>query len=220
MTRTPRIFQHIVLLLFALYALMPVYLVVLASIRSVIIVTQAAPLSDVRITAPTGSHKRYVRPGTSVIFRLQATDEASALRHHDADAFVSYIANHIEAKASLICAPGDGVDQALSRKSIEAIVTITPALVHGGAPSVELALPVPQETHLGSILVFHSLELAGGSLSASGALALPASYKVVSSVGMRAPLVIPEMCTSSNQTPIVTRYVHLAINYCLQYWTM
>lgn len=34
MTRTSRILQHIVLLVFALYALMPVYLVVLASIRN------------------------------------------------------------------------------------------------------------------------------------------------------------------------------------------
>lgn len=174
----------------------------LAALRSAVVVTETAPPSDIVFSAPSGSQRRRVRPGTAVAFRIAATPDASMRLHHDAEAFAAAVAQRVWAAATLT-APSKALGAAARVTiHIEAVVDIVRDAA-SGEPCVHVAFTVPAEATLGSTLKLHCLNLAAHPLLPSEG----ASFTVVPSVGLRVPLDVPRLCVSRNQTPCTSRSV-------------
>ena len=173
-----------------------------ASLRRHVLHVQTVPPADVVFTTPSGGQRRRVRPGTSVTFRLEATEDASARPFHDADAFAAALAHRVSTVAVLAPPPTVAGDAAPAARPVHAAVSILQDVVRG-APYLEVALPIPHDTPLGSVLSVQSVALAADP----SLLAAPLSFSVVASVGLRVPLELARACLSRNQTPCVSRWV-------------
>lgn len=172
-----------------------------ASLYRYVLLVQMAPPSDVAFTVPSGGQRRRVRPGTSVTFRLEASEEAVARPFHDADAFFSALAYRASVVA-VLAPPPTVAGGASPARPVHAAVSILQDAVRG-APYLEVALPIPHDTPLGSVLSVQSVALA----TEPSLLAAPLSFSVVASVGLRVPLELARACLSRNQTPSVSRCV-------------